>query len=354
MLDAAPVRGGVRPQTLVLACADALRRGGADPTSARHVASAIVDASLRGVDSHGVRLLPHYLRVLKSGRINPNPTLRFERKGASVGVLDADDGFGHRAAVEAMTHAMDLARETGAGHVSVRSSSHCGALATYVLQASRAGMIGMAMTHASPNTRAPNSREPLVSTNPMAIAAPGLDDDHFCYDGSQTPISFNEVRRRRLAGEPLPPGACADRQGLPTTDADQAVQLLPIGAHKGFGLAIAVDLFCGALSGSPMGPDISKMFADWAAPRRIGHYVSALNIARFIDLDQFRAAVSAYAGLVRTAAPLDPAQPSLFPGDKERLAAKARAVSGLRLDAEVLDALGPSADLLEQTSLDPI
>jgi LDH2 family malate/lactate/ureidoglycolate dehydrogenase len=149
---------------------------------AKDVAEALVGASLRGVDSHGVRLLPHYLAAVEHGRINPDPDFRFRRTRPAAGILDADHSFGHAAGVAAMRRAMRLARSCGVGAVSVRNSTHCGAMAHYTLAAARKGFIGFAFTHADSLVNSFGSTRAFMGTNPIAVAVPCAGEEPFCFD----------------------------------------------------------------------------------------------------------------------------------------------------------------------------
>ena len=129
-------------------CLELLSCNGVRSDVAYHVAEGLVQASVRGVDSHGVRLLPHYLRALDAGRLNPSPEYHFEHTAASTGRLDGDHTFGHAAGAAGMEHAIELARENGIGAVTVYNSSHFGAAAYFSLMAAQQSMIGISSTHA--------------------------------------------------------------------------------------------------------------------------------------------------------------------------------------------------------------
>jgi ureidoglycolate dehydrogenase (NAD+) len=244
--------------------------------------------SLRGVDSHGVRLLPHYVAALQQGRINPEPNFRFERTSVSTAVLDADHGLAHAAGITAMREAVKLAQEAGTGLVSVKHSNHCGALSPYALEAASADMVGMACTHANSTIRTPNSTRAFFGANPFCVSAPMLNEDPLCFDITPTYITINKVRQHRESRMELPPGCAADVEGVPTTDPEAAVQLIPLGDYKGFGMAMIVDILCGLLSGMPVGRDISRMFTDSLTDRRyLGQFYGAIRIDAFEAPDRF-------------------------------------------------------------------
>jgi LDH2 family malate/lactate/ureidoglycolate dehydrogenase len=204
-------------------------KAGVEESSAKLTARGLWFASLRGVDSHGLRLIPHYLKAVQDGRINPHPGFRFERTSASTGRLDADHGFGHAAGIRAMHHAIDLAREAGSGQVVVRNSSHCGAMAYFALEACKQDMIGTAYTHGTPKMRTPNATTKFLGTNPVCVAAPMASEGPFCYDGATTQMSANKIRVYGEHGLELPTLCGADEHGKETRVPGEVVQLLPIG-----------------------------------------------------------------------------------------------------------------------------
>ncbi|ELZ81340.1 ureidoglycolate dehydrogenase [Haloferax larsenii JCM 13917] len=312
----------------------------------------LVSASVRGVDSHGIRLLPHYLLELESGRINPKPDYEFECTAPAVGQFDADNTYGIAAGMRAMESAIDLAKEQGSGHVSVRNSSHNGMMAYFSLAAAKEDMIGIAMTHTSANTRPPNSTRPFFGSNPISVAAPMLDEGPFCFDAATSAVTFNEVRKLRDSGEQLPPNVAANADGHETRDPHEATQLLPFGGYKGFGLSMVVEIFTGLLSGMDVGRDVSEMYGESISePRQLGHYYSAINIDSFTNPSVFKRRLQDLAEEVRSEPRLDNDQPNMIPGDPEKAAAKERKKRGIPISDHDLEKFDEIADTYD---LDPL
>ena len=132
----------------------------------KHVAEGLLNASIRGVDSHGIRLLPHYVASVEGGRINPDPRYKFETTASAAGTFDADHTFGHAAGIEAMHRAIDMANSAGAGIVSVYNSTHCGTSAFFALEAAKKDFIGLAFTHANSLLNTPNTTRPFSGLIP--------------------------------------------------------------------------------------------------------------------------------------------------------------------------------------------
>lgn len=327
---------------------DAFRQCRVRPDIASLTAAGLVSTSVRGVDSHGIRLLPHYVSAVRGGRINPDPAMRFDRSSATTGTLDADHTFGHAAGMTAMREAIALARESGIGMVAVRNSTHCGAMAYYALEACREDMLGLACTHASPKVRTPGSNRPFIGTNPLCFTAPMLNEGPFCFDSAPTPLTSHKVRHHRETGEPLPPGCAADDDGRETTDPHQAEQLLPIGDYKGYGLTMMVDILCGLLTHMPAGRDVSQMYGTELSQRRyLGQFFGAIRIDCFEDPGRFKRRLQAYADQLRSEPRRDPHTPVQVPGDPEKKCAAERIAQGIPMSTTDQERFAALAGMLD-------
>lgn len=325
---------------------------GVEESSAKLTARGLWSASLRGLDSHGLRLLPHYVKALQGGRVNSNPSFNFERTSPSTGRLDADHGFGHAAGIRAMRHAIDLAREAGSGHVVVFNSSHCGTMAYFAFEACKEDMIGTAYTHATPKMRTPNATTKFFGTNPICLAAPMASEGPFCYDGSTTQLSANKIRVYGERGLALPPLCGADEEGKETRVPAEVVQLLPIGDYKGLGLAMIVDILSGLLSGMPVGDDISDMFNDPLSRKRLlGQFYGALRIDVFEDPGRFKTRLQDLAERVRSQPRRDPNTPVQVPGDPEKACQADREANGIPIGMKELAQLG---DVAKELGIEPV
>ena len=308
--------------------------------------------SLRGVDSHGVRLLPHYVKGAQKGRINPDPDFRFSKTSASTGTFDADHSFGHAAGINAMQEAISLARESGSGFVAVKNSSHCGAMAYFALQACREDMIGLAFTHATSKMRTANSKEVYFGTNPICFAAPMMSEGPFCFDAAPTPITSNKINQYREDDHPLPPHCAADKNGNETQDPHLAEQLLPIGDYKGYGWAMMVDVLCGLLSDMPTGLSISKMFIDPMSQKRyLGQFYGVINIAKFVEVERFKERLQNMADEIRKLARMNANIPVQIPGDPEKVLEAERRKKGIPIKPFDLKAFN---DLAEHFEISPL
>ena len=302
-----------------------------------YTAKGLVDASLRGVDSHGIRLFFHYLEGLKSGRLNPNPQFKLEQTSKSTAILDADHTFGHAAGMQAMQYSIELAQKAGSGHVAVKNSSHCGALAYFALESCKHDMIGVAYTHATSRLKSSNGVREFFGNNPMCFTAPMKEEEPFCYDGANSTITFNEVRRCKDLNLELPYGVVADKDGEITTDPNKAEQLIAIGDYKGYGLSMIVDIFCGLLTGMPVGRDVSKMFGDenvLQEKRYLGQFYSSYKVDSFVSAEIFKDRLQNLANNLRKEPALDTKQTVMVPGDPEKIKKKERLLKGIPIPTE--------------------
>jgi ureidoglycolate dehydrogenase (NAD+) len=330
------------------ACLEKLGLAAAD---ARLVAETLVESNLRGVDSHGVVRLPHYAKRLRNGTVKARPQISVQRTGPSTAVVEGDAGMGQIVAVRAMREAIALARETGVGAVGARNSSHCGACAYFVELAAREGMVGVALTHTDSIMVPPGMRRIFLGSNPIAFAAPEADGPPLIVDMSTTHAAWGKVIVAREEGKPIPPDWGVDAQGKPTTDPHQVVGLAPTGGHKGYALALMVEVLCAQLLGLPFGRHVTKMYGELHKPRNLGHFMLALDVSRFTDPTSLRSQVSLMLHEARAEEPADPTRAPLAPGDPERLCAERRRREGIPLGDAVLRELKTLAAELGVTPL---
>lgn len=301
------------------------------------VAEGLVQASLRGVDSHGIRLFPHYLEGVKKGRINPKPNYKFVRTSASTGTLDADHTFGHAAGMEAARKAVLLANEAGTGGVAVYNSNHFGAAAYYALEIARHDMIGMSFTNTDALVKTYGGKREFLGNNPICFTAPLKDEEPFCLDMATSILTFNKIRQLKEEKKRASKGVGADKKGVETTDPAQIKMLMPIGAYKGYGLSLMAEILCSIIPGMPFGPHIPKMFEAPMNKRRfLGHFISAMRIDCFQNKDVFKKRLQAMVQEIRNEPALDRDVPIQVAGDPEKKIAKERSLKGIPVSENLL------------------
>ncbi len=336
----------------------ALARAGADAVSAEAVTRALVTASRMGTDSHGLRLLPHYIRALQGGRIAGAPRMRFERRLPATGYLDAGDGFGHLAGYTAMEHAAAMADEVGVGAVAVGNSSHFGAAGCYALAAAERGLIGLAVCNSDPFVLPHQGSRPFHGTNPIAFAAPVEGEAPYLLDMATSSIPWNRVQQYGAIGRELPDQVAADAAGEVTRTPAEVAALMPLGGSdfgfKGAGLGGMVEVLSSTLAGMLHGFRLLPMGGpDMATPRGVGHFCLALKPDAFAPGDPFPACLRAYLDDLRAQPGRDGAR-VMAPGDREWACRGRRDVEGIPLDSANQRAYAELAEALEVQALRPL
>lgn len=296
------------------------------------VAQSLVQTSLWGIDSHGIARLPHYLNRLAHGSIVARPSITVKRTGTATAQVGGGQGLGIVVAHRANRVAMDIAAECGVAAVGVADSSHCGAIGLYSRDAAQAGMIGISFTH-SDSIAAPHlGHVPFLGTNPISMAFPRQGGEPVCLDMATTSIPWNRVMNARREGFELPAGVALDGQGGDAADADAARALRPLGGteygHKGYALALVIELLCGPLNGNPFGPHISPMYDKLELPRRLGAFFIVIDPARFAGGPALAATVEQMARELAA----QPGAPRM-PGDPEQQMKTLRSAQGIPVDA---------------------
>jgi LDH2 family malate/lactate/ureidoglycolate dehydrogenase len=342
----------VAPDLLEALLENALRAAGACAASAAAAVRAMMHASRIGVDSHGARLVVHYDRVLRGGRVNGTPDIAVRRTAAATAVVDGDDALGHHAAYMAMDTAIELAREGGIGAVGVVRSSHFGAAGAYARIAAEAGMIGFATTNSDKVVAPFKGREAFHGTNPLAFAAPSGEARPWLLDMATSSIPLNRLLLFKSLGVSLPQGVAVDEAGRPTTEPSEGRTLLPLGgvdfSFKGAALAGVATLFSAILQGMTLDHAFIPMVGgeDYSTPRRMGHFLLAIDPDRFGGRDAFAAGMAAYLAALR-ATPAQEGAEVLAPGDREWRIEAERASAGIPIDPDTAAFLGLPRDPAE-------
>jgi ureidoglycolate dehydrogenase (NAD+) len=323
---------------------------GTEPAVARSVADALTETSLRGVDSHGIRLLVHYAKVVQTGRINPNPRLSFTRTDRGTGIVDADNGFGHHASFFAIDHAVNLAQECGISAVSVINSSHFGSAGCYVLQAAEQGYVAFGVCNSDSFVLPHDGIKPFHGTNPLAFAAPVDGERPFLMDMATSVIPWNRVQDLMNEKRSLPPDVAVDSEGAPTQVPDRSAALLPLGGvnygYKGAALASMVEVLSAVMTGMPHCSRLLGMAGpDFVTPRRLGHFFIVIDFRRFVSPEAYSAAMKAYLGDLRVLPGRDGTR-VMAPGDREWAVEEDRQLNGIPVGDQLKIDLDELADSL--------
>ena len=310
---------------------------GLDKHSRMSVTTGLYEASLRGVDSHGVRLLNHYVLSAVKGRKNPKPNYKFYKSFPALGVLNADNAFGHAAGIKAIDICMKIANKLGVGIVAVKNSSHPGALASMTLRAARKNYIAFAFTHADSLMLSHNGKKSYFGTNPICFAAPRKEKEPFCIDMATSMISWNKLLKLRNQKKFLPDNLAADFEGKVTKNPSKARSLLAAGSYKGYALASMVEILCGIFTGMNFGRSIPAMYKfPMNKPRKLGQFYIVFKPNAAVSLNVFLKRMQILTFQVRNQKPRTRKSKVMMPNDPEIQNAKIRRKKGIPLDNETL------------------
>ena len=335
-----------------------LKKVGANNATAKAVTRALTSTSGQGIDSHGIRLLPHYLKVLQGGRINGNPVLNFKALSAATGTLDADNGFGHLAGYRAIEEGIKLAEASGVGAVTVTNSSHFGAAGCYTLAAAEAGYLALALSNSDKLVLAHDGLAPFHGTNPFSFAAPVKGQAPFLLDMATSSIPLNRALHYQSMGQPLPPDVAVDSDGAMTTDAHQFSALLPLGGktygYKGAALAGMCEVLSAAVTGMAFSHQLLAINSpDLATPRKLGHFFLVMRPEAFISTDTYEEQIAAYLADLRNQSAVSGAQ-VMAPGDREWEVLRERQSTGIPVDPFLWASLAEIASTLNVPTMTPL
>ena len=308
---------------------------GADEATSRDATRSMMHGSLHGVDSHGVRLLPHYIRALQHGRLNKAPKMRFEQVKAGTGLLNADNAQGARATYHAVELAMKMAGETGISAVGIQHSSHFGPAGAFSIEAAKAGLLGLVFGNSDSFVRLHDGASRFHGTNPISVAVPSGTTDPWLLDMATSSVPYNRVELYQSLEVGLPSGVASDKLGVETLDPNEAEMLAPLGAEFGFkGAALGgmSEIFSAVLTGMRLSPEILPMGGpDMVSPREMGAFVIVMDPAGCVGAELVKAGMTRYLAQLRTS-PARAGRVVMAPGDREWAEADRRRVTGVPLD----------------------
>jgi LDH2 family malate/lactate/ureidoglycolate dehydrogenase len=264
------------------------------------VAKSLVAANLRGVDSHGLQLLPFYIEIILMGNIDIQTDGRIVSENGASLVYDAQNGIGQWISQICCDHAIRLAKAHGVSMVVARESNHFGAAAYWAQRMSTAGMIGIVMCNASPLVAPWQGKDQRFGTNPICMSVPGADT--WMLDMATTTVALGKILNAQFHGRTtIPEGWAMDSEGVPTTDTQSALGglLMPLGGYKGSGLAMMAEILCAVLSGGAMSTELGGIRIQ-GQPMRTSQMFLAIDVARFMPLEEFEKRMRSLVDMVKS------------------------------------------------------
>jgi LDH2 family malate/lactate/ureidoglycolate dehydrogenase len=355
-LGAARAAGSDRSAGAVVAADDlrdfvrrAAGHAGLEASTVDLFTAALVEADLRGVDTHGVVRVPAYVRGYLAGELNPGHRLRLEHGRGAVRIVDADNGLGCVVGQEVMDLAVTLAQDHGVGVVAVRNSNHAGMLAQHVLRAVDRRMVGYFVSNGPPVMAGWGGREPLISNNPMAYAFPAGRYPPIVLDMACSAIARGKLRQAAQNDVAIPLGWAIDDLGRPTTDPHAGMRglVMPMAGHKGYGLAVANEVLSGVLPGAKLSFEVSDAFLREGATTLdswgVGHLAVAMDVTAFGDYDEYLRRVDELISRCKRSAAAPGHDEVLIPGEPEWRVRAERLAHGVPVSASTLELLDEAA-----------
>ncbi len=327
---------------------------GLPQADARKVASLMIQSDLRGTDGHGIFRLPQYCKRIRDGGINTRPNIRIASERTAQALVDGDNAMGHLVVARAAEIAIAKARNAGVAWVGIRGSNHAGCAAVYAKMPLAHDMIGLYVAMGNANHVPPwGGTEMLLSTNPIAIAVPSGQRPPVVLDMATTTAAYGKIKLAAQRGEKLPVGWMVDRNGEPLTDPARANEgfLLPIGGAKGYGLALMFGLLAGTLNSAQFGRSLVDFNADPNTPTNTGQFIVAVDIAAFIDVDQFKRDVDKVWAEMKSSPTMPGFDEVRLPGERSAEFEVERSRKGIPIGLELAGALDRLAKELDVEAL---
>jgi LDH2 family malate/lactate/ureidoglycolate dehydrogenase len=311
---------------------------GVQPHDAGILADALIDADLQGISTHGISRLNIYLQRIEKGLIASKVELAVERDGGSILALDAGNGIGQVQAVKALNLLEPLAMKNGVAAATIRNSQHFGALSYYCNRAADKGMILLAMTNCEPAMSPEGGYQPFFGTNPIAASFPTGKEFNVKVDLATSVVARGNIIAAQKKKQAIPENWALDRHGEPTTDPQEALlgTVLTMAGHKGYALALMVEVFSSVLSGASIGPDIGSMYKDMDRKQGVGHFFCLFNIAAFLDLSEFKERIDETIDRIKNSKRRPGVEEILVPGERSAKNAKVNSVQGIAVSDETL------------------
>lgn len=312
-------------------------------------AEVLVRADQRGIDSHGVARLGRYVNGLRRGLMNPTPQIHIVRETLTTALVDGDAGLGQVVGRWAMQLCIERAARAGNAVVAVRNSNHFGIAGYYAMMALPHDMIGVALTSSRPLAVPTFGREAIIGTNPIALAAPAMEEPPFVLDMATTTVAIGKVEAAARKGKTLPMGWAVDREGNPATDPNAVLNggaLLPLGGteensgYKGYGLSAMVDMLCGVLSGAQYSRLIDTPGPSGEPrPSNLGHFFAALRVNAFQPAEDFKRYMDQFLRDLKKSDRAEGHDRVYVAGEIEREKEEECALRGVPLHVKVVDIL---------------
>ena len=332
----------VREKNLKSYVAKVLQSVGSSPEDSLFVAEVLVEADLRGVESHGVTRLPGYISMIENDLLNLSPNIKILKDSGATASIDGDMGFGMLTAFKGMSIAIVKARDFGVGAVTASNMAHTGMVGFFTMHAAQKGFIGMAMNNGPTIVPPFGGLTPTYATNPFSVAFPSTDGKPIVLDMATSMVAAGKLRLAAKKGETIPSDWGIDKDGNETTDPEQVIHggfLQWAGGYKGFGLATMVEILGGVLSGGLFGLKMPALVNFGQDPLIANGFYLAIDIERFMPLEIFGQKISSLVQDVKSSKKIKGVEQIYMPGEPEFENKAKRLESGIPLNENVFNDL---------------
>ncbi len=307
---------------------------GTRETDATAVADALVWATLRGIDSHGVSRVPRYLELFDKGESVADAVPTVTRPRAAIAIVDAHAAPGPVALNRAVDEAVAAARTCGVGWASVRGTVHTGAIGYYTSRAATSGMAAVGVVAGVPNMAYAGARGAAVATSPLSVAVPAGRHELVLLDMATAVMALGRIAQLKAAGKELPPGVALTADGEPTTDPALAKVPAPVGGPKGSGMSLVFEMLASGLAANPIIPSYHSGTKEGRRHRQ-NAFLLAIDITAFLPLEEFRESVDETVDAIKSLPPTDETSEILIPGERGRRSERQRISAGIPLGPKV-------------------
>ncbi|WP_300753609.1 Ldh family oxidoreductase [Janthinobacterium sp.] len=335
----------VTPENLLQFGADVLAETGVPAGDAHLLADSLVTAELWGHSSHGMLRLPWYVERLRSGAMTPVTSSVLAVDQGAVVVMDGYHGIGQVLTSQATTIGIERARKYGVSAVGVRNSNHFGTAAYFTRQAAQAGCVALLATNASPAMAPWGGRAKAIGTNPWSIAAPAGSRGVAVMDIANTAVARGKIYLAAERGEAIPEGWAANADGVPTSDAQEAIHglILPMAGHKGYIISFMMDVLAGVLTGSNFGAQVAGPYES-KRQSGCGHMLITIDIGAMMPLAQFEERMATLIADIKNVPLAAGVEQIFFPGELEDIHAAQHRTAGIDITSHTWQSLSRLAD----------
>lgn len=336
------------PESVKKVIAEIARAAGVRERDAGVLADSLVEADVHGASTHGVSRLNIYIRRIQKGLINPEANVSIDRKRGSIIAADAGNGLGQVQASKVLEMLIPLAKTNGIAAATIRNSQHFGSLSYYCNRAARENMILFAMTNAEPSMSPQGGCQAYFGTNPLAASFPTGRGYPVKIDLATSVVARGNIIAAQKKGEVIPQGWALDPDGNPTTDAGKALMgtVLTMAGHKGYALALMVEIFSGVLSGAAVGASVGSMYKNMDRKQDVGHFFCLLDIDAFMDAAVFQQRIDMMIDEIKACRKRSGVEEILIPGERSFKTARENRKRGIPLGDETMKELRTLCDEL--------